>query len=661
MSNPREAPKEFFRDSDYHEVNDSRMDRIMSAPPQDTKSTKEWSSSSIGAFVLTKDDGTPLEVDSTDSENSSSFSKEIETPKNAKDLESILSGLSLKTSSVQELEMEIEDQGYSQSKSSDDTSSKEKLVESPISKKSRNSEEVSVPSPIVEEISTSSNWDYQNESSDEESLSDFVKFMQIERLCREFPNKEIDWADHAEKIKVKVYDILKIKDRSEIDVKFVFSKVNESSVAEKIDALKSKTSSSLEKIRFHFNRVADSNKISVLQAILKVKVDKIDEMREIAAFVFEKIITEPLYFNNYVWMVSELKKSGWKCEEEKSMTDVSQTCFFGTILTLADKKIKSKHTWGTPEDPSTMKCADREELESKIEQSECSRNIRKNQSFGAIDYFVSLYCNNVIGFANINSIIKSLVSVSSYENFELLCHIFKPLSQKLLATGREQQCNIIIDYLKKNYKSYDLRLEFLFESTLESFNLKTSPKQAFASTNTFAKFAEEEESQTKAVKKPESEIIQDYISDVKKAMDLTSDPDDILDIGEKVYKEMDKFNNTLFLQIYFTEMIINSKTYEKFLNVFLEKLAPKAINLRESLNVLKNDLIILSLDFPISSKKYSELLIHLRIGNFINAEAFETLKSGEFLKKGSDLLKKMKDSKDDRLKLVLSEDDIKKI
>lgn len=572
---------------------DFRIERIMSAPPHDLGKDSERALSA-GAFVLTNDDGTPLEIISSDTD----LSEEIDTPQNARALEEILSSAGpMAAESIRPVNGVLTD------------------------------------------------WDFEAESS-EESLPDFVKFMQIEKLIREFPPLDLG------KVEKSIEHILGLKQRTPVDLKFIFAK-GESSYVDKISSLKNKVDSSLEKVRFEFNRVTESTKMSVLQTLLKTRVDTIDEMKEISAFVFEKIITEPLFFDIYVWLVSELKKS-WKCEEEKALANKTQTCFFGSLLTLAAKKIDSRHTWGTQVDVSSLQALDREDLEMQIEQFECERIARKRQALGAVDFFVSLYCNNITGPANVGIMISKLASSGSYENVEMLCHVFAPLSTKLAACGKHEMLGTVVEFLRKHEKSHDMRLEFMVKSALKSVaSSKPAPRQ-----NTFAAMVDVE---TKPVQKPELELVQEYIQRVSMSLELTSDEDDIKDIGDRIYKEMDRYTNSVFFAAYFTEMITNYKTNEKMLGILLSKLLPKAVSLKESLCAVKDEMGMLSIDFPISTKKYAELLCVLRGDNHISPEDLSILKTKEFLKRGGEFLRRWKSSQDDRLYRVISEEDVQKL
>lgn len=592
-------------DSSPKDNEDFRIERIMSAPPHDLAKKNDQVSFSSGSFVLTNDDGTPLEVSSSDSDMHQGSSEEIDTPQNARALEEILNGSSSKTADTLE--------------------------------EARSSESLS-------------DWDFEAESSEEEPLSCFVRFMQIERLVKEFPPLDLS------KIESSIEQILGMKQRTAVDIKFIFAK-GESPYVDKISSLKNKVHTSLEKVRFEFNRVTESTKMSVLQTLLKTKVEKIDEMKEIATFVFEKIISEPLFFDIYIWLVSELKKS-WKCEEEKALANKSQTCFFGTLLTLAAKKIDSKHTWSTQVDVSSLKALDREDLETQIEQFECERIARKKQALGAVDFFVSLYCNNVTGPANVCSMISKLTSSGLYENIEMLCHVFAPLSAKLAACDKHEMLNTIVEFLKKHEKSHDMRLEFMVNSALKSNPLSASPKPVSSHRNTFAALADVE---AKPSQKAEPEIVQEYIQQVSKSLELTSDEDDIEDLGDQLYREMDRFTNSVFFVAYFTEMLTNYKTSEKMLGIFLAKLLPKAVSLKESLHAIKDEMPMLGIDFPISTKKYAELLCHLRADNHISAEDLNSLKLNEFLKRGGELLRKWRSSQDDRLYKVISAEDVQKL
>lgn len=503
-------------------------------------------------------------------------------------------------------------------------------------------------------------WDFEFESDENQNLSEFVKFMQIEKLTQQFS------AVNTFNVLEEVLHILRISERTPVDVKFInnksknFDKSSGDTCSAKMQVLKNKISTGMEKIRIEFNRATGSNVASVIENIKKIQIEKVQEMKEVASFVFEKIISEPIYFDVYLQIVGQLKASNWKCEEEAKMVDKTQTCFFGTLLSLAKRRLEADHDWFASIDESSLSYSNRADLEDQIEDKVADKIKKKEHALGAVNFLVTLYLKNITGLANAQMVIDKLLSRNSAEYIVMLCYVYKPLMEKLVHMNRNDLANRIISYLKANEKNTkDVRLQLDIEKALK-YNpmisvtpVKSPPKNSFEGL-----LAIENDNVSL---KSDTEILQTYISDMVTSVSSFTDEDEIIEFGNKIYKDVDRFNNTAFYIAYFIELVSNYKYFTRLLNILLTKLLPKMVDIKEVLDTLKEEMDMLSIDVACASKNYAELLCHLRALNKLTNEEFESYKLPQFTKHSSVLLKKWKETSDPKLQLVASEEEIQKL
>ncbi|KAM0680176.1 hypothetical protein GINT2_001559 [Glugoides intestinalis] len=490
------------------------------------------------------------------------------------------------------------------------------------------------------------------DSDDVEQISAFDRFMQIEKLLHDFPPVNLD------SLKSKIQTICGLEERSPVDINFYFAK-GEDLYLEKITKLKSKTSTAIEKVRTEFNRATKTNVASVVSNLLAIHVEKVDDMKEVAAFVFEKIVNEAIFFDVYLQIIQQIHKD-WICDEEKKMGKFAQTCFFGTLLSLGIKNFESSHKWFAQVDESKIVETEKSKIEDKLEE-EFSKKLKKKQAaLGTMSFFAGLYINNTVGPQTILKILKTLTATNTPENIVMICQVFQPLVKKFISVDKLDLVVMMTDYLKSNVKCGDLRLEVQVEKTLlgcpEALKILKSPQQG-KRTNSFSSMAVEEPVAVPVVKKSDAEVLQEYIYYISSALCEITDEEEILDFGDKIFKGVDKFNNLDFFASFLAEAVSNRKASSKMIKILLAKLLPKAVKLSEALIDLKGQMGILRLDSPSSDKNYSELLCYLKAKDAITGAMFETLKTKEFIKHAGNLLKEWKEMKDDRLSKILPEDD----
>lgn len=490
------------------------------------------------------------------------------------------------------------------------------------------------------------------DSDDVEQISAFDRFMQIEKLVYQFPPINLD------SLKSKVLAICNLEERIPVEINFYFAK-GEDLYLEKIEKLKCKVSTTIEKVRTEFNRVTKVNITSVVSTLLAIHVEKVEEMKEVAAFVFEKVVNEPIFFDVYLQIIQQIHKD-WMCDEEKKMGKHAQTCFFGTLLSLGMKNFESSHKWFAQVDESKIVETEKSKIEDKLEE-EFSKKLKKKQAaLGTMSFFAGLYINNTVGPQTILKILKTLTASNTPESLVMICQVFQSLVKKFISVDKLDLVVMMTDYLKSNAKCGDLRLEVEIEKTLlgcpEALKILKSPQQG-KRTNSFASMTVEE--QAPVVKKSDAEVLQEYVYYISSALDEITDDEDILDFGDKIFKGIDKFSNLDFFITFLSEAVSNHKVASKMIKVLLSKLLPKALKLSEALVELKDQMGILRLDSPYSDKNYSELLCYLKAKDAITNAEFENLKPQEFIKHAGNLLKEWKEIKDDRLSKILPEEDIK--
>lgn len=424
----------------------------------------------------------------------------------------------------------------------------------------------------------------------------------------------------------------------------------------KINALKNKMSTSIESIRIEFNRVTGSNLNSVIENIKKVQVEKVEEMKLVSAFVFEKIISEPLYADLYIFIVGQLKASAWKCEEEKAMTEKSQTCFFGTLMNFAKQRLETENDWYAEVDMNALDRGSRAELEKQIEERISEKIKKKQHALGNVYFLISLYLKNITGLPNVVMVIERLLSRNTPEHIIMLCFVYRPLMEKLVNMNRTDLAARIVEYLKANEKTPELRLQIEIEKALKFNPLGTTAKQT--PRNSFAGILSVDADEPK---KSDSEVLQGYISDVAGAVATLADDEEVAEYAERVYKNVDRFDNHAFFLAYLVETIANYKQFHRLVTILLNKLLPKAIDLGAVLKDLKEEMHMLCIDVACASKNYAELLCLLRAKDKIQQSDFDNLKLPQFIKHAMPLLKKWKENGDSRLAIVATDEEIHKI
>lgn len=494
------------------------------------------------------------------------------------------------------------------------------------------------------------------------------KETKINELSRVDQFKIIEWlyiklnrSNATDMLLEEVIENLK-KPKSEISLNLILRK-REKTMSEKLKNLKEKKYSCLEIAKLQFNKVT-LDKISLFsKEILDLKINTVDEMKELASFVFVKAITEKAFLDTYTKLIGILKKN-FKCDEEKNMGKES-TCFFASLLKLMMKKIEENHTFNRDiyidkENKTEI------EIEEEIENAELARKLKRTQAIGAISFCVSLYKNSITGVTNIKNAVNFLTKKPSSENIELLCEILRQGGPQL-NINHSETVNQILHYIE-THNIYGPRMEIIIEQTIEKLkreiklnNVSTKNSNIFANlfiSNTGIAESEEKINEREDIEKYFEEEILPGLGSCYEIADL----EDMVDI---IVHGFNQFNQSEFVFHYFTYVVTDNKNGSKLIELYSVFLADiisnKGVNIFSIIKRIKNDLNIYYIDYPCSKIKYPEMLCFVKSTGKITNEEFNALKVPDFEIKVKDLVYKWHSTSDERLHAVFNDCDIDRI
>ena len=481
------------------------------------------------------------------------------------------------------------------------------------------------------------------------------KETKIDELSRIDQFKIIEWlyiklnrSNATDMLLEEVIENLK-KPKSEISLNLILRK-REKTMSEKLKNLKEKKYSCLEIAKLQFNKVT-LDKISLFsKEILDLKINTVDEMKELASFVFVKAITEKAFLDTYTKLIGILKKN-FKCAEEKNMGKES-TCFFASLLKLMMKKIEENHTFNRDiyidkENKTEI------EIEEEIENAELARKLKRTQAIGAISFCVSLYKNSITGVANIKNTVNFLTKKPSSENIELLCEILRQGGPQL-NINHSETVNQILHYIE-THNIYGPRMEIIIEQTIEK--LKREIKLNNVSTKSSNIFANLFISNTgiaeNGKKINEREDIEKYFEEeILPGLGSCYEIADLEDMVDIIVHGFNQFNQSEFVFHYFTYVVTDNKNGTKLIELYSVFLADiisnKDVNIFSIIKRIKNDLNIYYIDYPCSKIKYPEMLCFVKSTGKITNEEFNALKVPDFEIKVKDLVYKWHSTSDER-------------
>lgn len=451
-------------------------------------------------------------------------------------------------------------------------------------------------------------------------MSDFIKYLQLEDLIRSYPLLT------ASSVSSRIQKILYCRERRTVPFSLLTKNNRDLSANAKIKALKEKKENTIEKARNELNRVTETNVQEVIAALLALKVEKISEMKEIAACFFEKCVKEKLYQGVYIQIIASLKKA-WRCIEEAQYTDKSQTCFFGTILTLVMNQLTTRQDWANSfQVPQNL---DAVQAEQFIEDAEAERLKLKGNYIGAVNLIVKLYTLNVIGPSNVIALIEHLTLEATAENIESLVIVAVSLSLKFIQNEKQHIVKKMEKYFLFSRPTASLRIKFMIEKALEVI------ASAFAATSdntsVFASMCDDESIFDQPPKTP-FEVANEYMLKISAEVNFDIEKNDNSDLQSQVSKYLANCDNDSFFLAFFIESISNYRKFDAFRDLFISSLHPLVKNIGKILLELKAELPMLEMDFPCTAQKYAELLCYLRASNIINNSFFKSLQNKNFNK-----------------------------
>ncbi|KAL6121839.1 hypothetical protein NUSPORA_01182 [Nucleospora cyclopteri] len=458
----------------------------------------------------------------------------------------------------------------------------------------------------------------ERDESEEMKYSEMQKFLLIEKLCENF------CVFGLKDVKNTICQILAEKERKKVAINFI-GKKKEKQLRDKIREMQEKESPALEKAKMEFNKVTLDTVKTVAAELSKIKLPNMAEMMELSSFVFTKVIEEKCFLATYTNLIKILKND-FIYEKEEALNK-EQTCFFGMLLKLMAKQIKREHSFNKDVEVKTEGKSDAV-VEAEIENLELLRKMKRTHSLGALDFCISLYNNQVTGATNLRDFTQFLLQQNSSEHLEMLCRILSDAGNNLYRNNSEL-VNNIFRYVESN-NCYGPRMEIIVEGSLSQFNKKKKPE---ASRNMFnALKPEEEKIVTK--EKTEKEKVDEFFT-VHLVPEISSLYLQDLDEAVSTVKTgIEQFSPHIFwLQYFFYS--ITDKNSQKFIYLFLEFLFPEDLcsNLYGALDALKQELFSLYVDFPMSQRKYPELLCQLRAHKAISRDEFQKLKVSDFERK----------------------------
>ncbi len=455
------------------------------------------------------------------------------------------------------------------------------------------------------------------ESDDLQDITEFRRFLQLNMLLKMLP----DITD--EYVKETVDGILSCKERKAVIINFIQKNNIMACAAEKLKMIKEKKESQIERARNELNRVTSGNVQHVIRNLLAIRVQKVDDMKEIASCFFDKSIKEVVYQEVYIQILNALKKT-WKSVEEEQMVNKSQTCFFGWFLRLGIEKLKSKQNWSKrPNSASTQ--AEEDDLEAE-------RLKAKKHYIGTINLFIKLYELNIIGPSNIISVIDHLCEVPTPENLESIALISTSLGIKFASNDRFSVIKKMQAYLTKNQISPTTRLGFIIENALESIKnaLKGTAKpiennNVFAGLKTVEECVPSQQKPPRSIQTKEADVSEKIFAISKKVSPKIFD-NDYTTITKEILESISAFGSDAIFLEFFKEITSNYHKSEALIHFFLNHLVTYAPSLFPLLIKLKEDIPSIEIDFPFAKKNYATFISKLSNEKLISNSEYDNLK-----------------------------------
>ncbi|ORD94668.1 IF4G [Enterospora canceri] len=461
-----------------------------------------------------------------------------------------------------------------------------------------------------------------------------------------------------ETVRDEIEAVVELNQTEEIGLNLI-GRMRQSTMGEKLKTMKEKKHSQLELAKLQFNKVTLDKVPLFARELLALKLEKIEEVKELVGFVFGKVIVEKNFLETYTRLILILKKD-FRCSEEKSLQR-EQTCFFGTLLKLMMRKIEEEHSFNR--DVVVAQAGKTAaEAEAEIENAELNRKMKRNQALGSVAFCTTLYTNNVTGSSNIKKVAEVLMRMKSSETVEMLCEMLVHGGVQL-SKAQPKLFGSICDFVKRN-DTFGPRLEIIVEKTLERMNQHiAASKKAASSGNVYAGMFDSVEEKLENKQISESQRINNFFDErLLPVLVVCHDEYDLEEASDIVVAEIANYKKDAFTTDYFVTAISSTKYFRKMVDLYQHYLVGVLEEcLYDNLEQIKENLPTYYVDYACSKTLYPELLCYLAGINQVTRKEFMKLQVPGYETRIRELVVDWKKSGDERLGVVFDESEIDRI
>ncbi|XP_067614696.1 eukaryotic translation initiation factor 4 gamma 3-like isoform X1 [Eurosta solidaginis] len=198
----------------------------------------------------------------------------------------------------------------------------------------------------------------------------------------------------------------------------------------------------IRRVRGILNKLTPDKFDTLVEEIIKLKIDTPDKMEEVMVLVFEKAIDEPSFSVSYARLCHRLiTEAKARDERMESGTKTNLAQFRATLLDKTEReftqnvtKNKAKENKLQPIIDKISNCTDlteKAELEAQLEEEE--RKIRR-RSGGTVRFIGELFKISMLTGKIINSCIDALLNPNSEDQLECLCKLLTTVGAKFEQT-----------------------------------------------------------------------------------------------------------------------------------------------------------------------------------------------------------------------------------
>lgn len=411
-------------------------------------------------------------------------------------------------------------------------------------------------------------------------------------------------------------EILFFKERKTIPLIYERSLFKKTELSES-EKLEGKVYDVVALFRRECNRVAKSNMDKVLKEIKRLTVKTIEEMTEIADFIFEKAVREVAYQDLYIQIIKALKTTFFSQKEiEDKKKGSAHSVFWTEICHQCKDTFINKENWSyevSIKENAQLTVEERYKYEEELEEKEGEKIKKKGRILGTIRLLANFFINGMISDNFILTIINNLkAKLDNQENVEIICSLLDHCGEKFMKKN-VALFNEVISILKSNMDTYHLRVKFIVQDLIDEKipNWKTETKKTSAlfPKNKFSGilFLEEEESR----KEPERIAYDVLFKNIKNA--LQDEGSDLNLLRQNTIKEIKKGSNSEFLYEFFSYVCENFDLVDELINFFLQMV--NMFTKKEILDSLNETFILLEelkWDAPFAYSNFYKVLIYLQ-------------------------------------------------